>query len=376
MAEGVRLFVPKGCAALTLARVAWMDERIAKYEVYEVDEATEEIRKLDAEDRGNIRTSLLPAPNERALREPEGRFHAAIPRVLDLLPEESGEMSAVQMRNAAHRTHRGGRASGKGYEMRLRSSAELAFLRYGLEFARIRVGFSGASFNRELTVTVGSGLQETVLTESNTEEMRARIAELFARRTAMSADGDEATAPDRRDPLFRLQPERWLESLLCADVTVLDPHLQPAPVYVQVGAVAGVQDRGMLDLLAVTNEHRLAVVEVKADEDLQLAMQGLDYWIRVRDHHLANVDAATGLGDLQQHGYFPETRLRPEAPLLYLVAPALRVHPATETILRHFDPRVQWTLVALDERWRVRLRPIWRRQSKRAQAQVETGQQR
>ena len=374
--EGVRLFVPKGFAALTLARVAWMDERIAKYEVYEVDEATEEIRKLDAEDRGNIRTSLLPAPNERALREPEGRFHAAIPRVLDLLPEESGEMSAVQMRNAAHRTHRGGRASGKGYEMRLRSSAELAFLRYGLEFARIRVGFSGASFNRELTVTVGSGLQETALTESNTEEMRARIAELFARRTAMSADGDEATAPDRRDPLFRLQPERWLESLLCADVTVLDSHLQPAPVYVQVGAVAGVQDRGMLDLLAVTNEHRLAVVEVKADEDLQLAMQGLDYWIRVRDHHLANVDAATGLGDLQRHGYFPETRLRPEAPLLYLVAPALRVHPATETILRHFDPRVQWTLVALDERWRVRLRPIWRRQSKRAQAQVETGQQR
>ena len=37
---------------------------------------------------------------------------------------------------------------------------------------------------------------------------------------------------------------------------------------------------------------------------------------------------------------------------LYLVAPALHIHPATETILRYLSPRVEWNLLALDERWR------------------------
>ena len=47
-------------------------------------------------------------------------------------------------------------------------------------------------------------------------------------------------------------------------------------------------DRGMLDLLGVTDDGRLAVIELKADEDLHLALQGLDYWVRVRWHHLQN----------------------------------------------------------------------------------------
>ncbi len=123
----------------------------------------------------------------------------------------------------------------------------------------------------------------------------------------------------------------------------------------------------MLDLLALTQANRLAVIEVKADEDLHLALQGLDYWIRVRHHHLAHPDptngALTGVSDLQHHGYFTHTRLSPEPPQLYLVAPALHIHPATETILRHLDPRVPWTLIALDERWRTRIKPIWRKRS-------------
>ncbi len=53
-----------------------------------------------------------------------------------------------------------------------------------------------------------------------------------------------------------------------------------APVYRQVPAFAA-SDRGMLDLLAVNRDGRLAVVELKADEDLHMVLQGLDYWIRV-----------------------------------------------------------------------------------------------
>jgi hypothetical protein len=38
-------------------------------------------------------------------------------------------------------------------------------------------------------------------------------------------------------------------------------------------------------------------------------------------------------------------------PRLYLVAPL-----ATEVVLRYLSPCVEWTLVALDQRWRQQLR--------------------
>jgi hypothetical protein len=31
--------------------------------------------------------------------------------------------------------------------------------------------------------------------------------------------------------------------------------------------------------------------------------------------------------------------------------------------LRHLSPRVEWTLVAIDERWRRHLKVIWRKRS-------------
>jgi hypothetical protein len=186
------------------------------------------------------------------------------------------------------------------------------------------------------------------------QELTAR---LFERRIATA---------DKRDPLYRMQSERWLESVLRRNVELVDPHLDPMHVYTQVPAFAA-SDRAMLDLLGVTTDGRLVILELKADEDLHLAMQGLDYWIRVRWHHLQTADSSTGptfgLGEFQRHGYFGGLRLSPEAPLLYLVAPALRIHPATETVLRYLSPRVDWTLTALDERWRTKVKVIWRKRS-------------
>jgi hypothetical protein len=192
-----------------------------------------------------------------------------------------------------------------------------------------------------------------VLTEQNEAELRDLVARLFTRRTA---------GGDRRDPLYRMQPERWLESVLRKDVSLLDKRLDSAHVYTQVPAFAA-SDRGMLDLLSITNDGRLAVIELKADEDLHLALQGLDYWIRVRWHHLQNPDQATGLGEFQRHGYFGGVHLSTDPPRLYLVAPALRVHPATETVLAYLSPRVEWTLIALDERWRKQIKVVWRKRS-------------
>jgi len=163
-----------------------------------------------------------------------------------------------------------------------------------------------------------------------------------------------------------MQSERWLESVLRRGVDAVDAHLDPAHVYSQVPAFAA-SDRGMLDLLGVLQSGRLAVVELKADEDMHLALQGLDYWVRVRWHQQQTADDATrpsyGLGEFQRQGYFDGVVISNEAPKLYLVAPALRIHPATETVLRYLSPRVEWELVALDERWRQKPRVVWRKRS-------------
>ena len=132
-------------------------------------------------------------------------------------------------------------------------------------------------------------------------------------------------------------------------------------MYTQVPAIAGASDRGLLDILGISEDGRLAVIELKAEDDLHFALQGLDYWIRVRHHHAGSVDAAFGVGDFQRHGYFNDVALSPEPPRLYLVAPALHIHPATETVLRFLSPRVEWHLLALDERWRQAVRVVWRK---------------
>jgi hypothetical protein len=118
-------------------------------------------------------------------------------------------------------------------------------------------------------------------------------------------------------------------------------------------------------LLAVRRDGRLAVIEIKADDDLHLAMQSLDYWARVRKHlqGCGEVSSQDRRSDLERFGYFPGKQLRHDAPLLYLAAPALRIHPATEVVLRYFSPEVEWSLVALDERWREKLRVVFRKRS-------------
>ena len=123
------------------------------------------------------------------------------------------------------------------------------------------------------------------------------------------------------DPQRPLTPERWLQTLVAADPGRVDARLDSRFLYAQVPAfVAG--DRGMMDLVGVTRAGRLAVLELKAGEDLQLVLQAVDYWLRVRWHHAQQ--------DFARYGYFPGITLDPRPPLLFLVAPSLRFHPAND----------------------------------------------
>jgi len=70
-----------------------------------------------------------------------------------------------------------------------------------------------------------------------------------------------------------------------------------------------------MDLLACDRRGRLAVIEIKAAADLQLPLQALDYWLRVKWH--------LDRGEFASKGYFPGVELRPDPPRLLLIAPAL-----------------------------------------------------
>ena len=94
------------------------------------------------------------------------------------------------------------------------------------------------------------------------------------------------------------------------------------------------------------------VIELKASEDLQLPLQAVDYWLRVRRHLVE--------GDFQRYGYFQGVELRPDAPLIWLVAPSLRFHPANEVQLRYFLPDVWFARIGLNENWRRGLRVVFR----------------
>jgi hypothetical protein len=113
----------------------------------------------------------------------------------------------------------------------------------------------------------------------------------------------------------------------------------------------------MIDILATTRDSRLAVIELKADEDLQLPLQGVDYWSRVAWHQ--------SRGEFAQFGYFQGQEISPLKPLLMLVAPALHVHPTTDTILRYLSPEIDWELLGIDEHWREEIRVVFRKRPKR-----------
>jgi hypothetical protein len=156
-------------------------------------------------------------------------------------------------------------------------------------------------------------------------------------------------------PLYRTQGERWLESLILAHPARIEPRLDPRFIYPQLPAFSS-GDRAVLDLLGATRDGRLVVIELKVSEDIQLILQALDYWLRVRWHQLH--------GDFENLGYFPGLRLQKTPPLLYVVAPGLRFHSTGDIIRRFLSPEVELTRVGLNEHWRQDLQVVLRQRDR------------
>jgi hypothetical protein len=330
-AGGLKVVVPPGSWRTTAERMAWLNHAAADFQLFTLDERSEELAPVDFRDTGNLESRLVHAFSAQATIE---RCRAGLDRLLALVPE--GARDRV--------------------EIHPRSASEVGLVLHGLEFARVRHGWAASSFTREDEVTFGAGAHETPLGDENEGLCRDLFTRLFLSR---HADGSHT------DPLFRLQPERWLEARLRSGIAELLPGLRGDLLYTQVPALSA-GDRGMLDLLTLDRNGRMAIIELKADEDLHLPLQALDYWIRVRalnDDRQANAGSSQPLSAFERQGYFTGAEVSPLPPRLLLAAPALRIHPANETVLRYLSPQVEWELIALSEHWRRELKVVFRKRS-------------
>lgn len=156
-----------------------------------------------------------------------------------------------------------------------------------------------------------------------------------------------------RHPLYRLQPERWLESVVQREISYLDSSLQPHTVAEQVAAFT-LTEGGFVDLLGVRDNGQLAIFELKASADPHHLWQGLEYWYRVQNH--------LHRGDIHRHPAFAQLNISPSLPpVLFLIAPMLDLHPTTQDSLRWIDPAVPIQIIGIGQQWRQSLKVIFRK---------------
>jgi hypothetical protein len=302
--HGLRIFLPHRSSSITAHRMAALASP-QEVELYEYEPLYWRVRRIARSNAGNLATRLVPR------REIEQAIAAAMPlaeRIRRLAPE------AIRVGVAP-------------------ATQEVTLRFRGLEFARWRLG----------AMWYGLGDRQDPLTPDKWPALEALVRQLETHRHPL--------ASDTKQRLYRAQPERWLETMVAADPARIDARLDPQHIYAQVPAFSS-GDRGIIDLLGVTRDGRLAILELKASEDIQLAMQAVDYWLRVRFHHEQD--------DFRRYGYFPEVRLNAKPPLLFLVAPGFRFHPSIDIVLRYLSPEIEIARIALAENWRRGLRVVFR----------------
>jgi hypothetical protein len=158
---------------------------------------------------------------------------------------------------------------------------------------------------------------------------------------------------DKSHWFYRAAGEAWLESILRRDISRLDPGLIVAPLHAQFrtshGGPTGARP---IDLLALRHDGRLAVIELKVNEDREHVFQGVDYWRRVEAHRRR--------GHISGARLFGEREISDESPLVYLVAPTLRFHPSFTTLARTIAPDIEVYRFDINEDWRNGVRVVRR----------------
>ncbi len=306
----LRIYLPKEAVELNAHRATAISHRTVQLELYEWNGGDERPVRVDLAIAGGVTTRLVAHRSNEAL----------IGRHRELLRDLLGD--AID-----HLT------------MTTDSSGRFVSVRVaGLEIARIE---------GDLSPRIYFGLEGNVrrMDESSKEDFRGFISRVLERRTAAS----ENTS----DEFYRLQSEHWLESMLVKDIARIDPALSPEFVYPQVPAFTRT-DRGVIDILTVTRDGRLAVIELKLEEQINLPFQALDYWLRV--------EALRKQGRFQGSGYFRGMAIADAPPLLYLVVPAFRFHSTTTRLLRYLDSAITVMQIGINDQWRHGIKVLFRRE--------------
>ena len=301
--ETLSIFMPAGLEHTTCHRVRYLNACAAKYLVYVHDGSGWETL-VQPNDYTNLDTNLDTCHASLA------HTPAQVVEWVNRLCKQDG----VQRRN--------------------RPDGSVSLAVHGVEFARAD------------GVSLSFGLDHKHVASNE-----AHIAEIEALATGLTQMRDPGRA-DPRSPMYVTHSEAWLESLIRENTEAIDAMLRRDPIYGQVPQWAA-GERGIIDLLAVDYRGRLAVVEIKASEDIHLPLQALDYWMRVKWHLERE--------EFSAKGYFPGVPLAPVAPRLLLVAPALDWHPTNESVLRFIDPSVPIERLGVGIEWRRDLKVVFRK---------------
>jgi hypothetical protein len=215
--EGLRFFVPQSTSQRLRERLLVLSAS-TRAEIYEMREPDSAMQKIDSADAGNLESWLIPRD------QIESALHAAnatIARVRAMLP---GNADAIQCRVPA-------------------AGNEVALAFHGMQFARwTRQG-----------VFFGLGNSAELLTTANERALERLLHKLDLHRSPFATDTNHA--------LYRGAAERWLESIVLEDPAKVDAQLDPRHFYSQVPALAA-GDRGVLDLLGITRQGRLVLIEL------------------------------------------------------------------------------------------------------------------
>ena len=293
---GVRILLPANAVAPVAHLLAALHPEV-KVQLFERDAVMERLRKVEPSGAGNFTSWIVPA------RETHSLLDRARRELAELLPAAREAISFHP------------NLSAKEVVVRFRGLACLRWHESGIYFG-----------GRDPRTKWDPGKS-------------AELAQLF-REFEMYR---HPLASDTRHALYRAQTERWLEFLVRQDVTRVDSTLDARFAYAQLLASTG-GEHGILDVLSVTHSGRLAILELKAVEHPVFLLQAAKYWLRIRRHLEQE--------DFPRYGYFGGVALQPAAPVVYLVAPALRFHPATEILLRYLNPKMEVVRVGLAESWR------------------------
>ena len=203
----------------------------------------------------------------------------------------------------------------------------------GLPFVRIRQSLSVEK------VWFGVEKDKRILSDKNLTDFEKLLEDLKIYRRFDS--------PNKKHAFFKLAPEAWLEAILQRNIKLLDANLILSPLYNQFRTA-----RDKIDLLALRNDGRLIIIELKVAPDREMPFQAIDYWRKI--------ELQRRKGILNEARVFGDKQVSDAPALVYLVAPALCFHRDFPFLANTITDEISIYKFELNHDWRGNLNVISR----------------